>query len=133
MIWRDQRGRHYIETEVEWWTLLFFMMLFAVAGTLDYTGVTSKIAKDFSSAFSGNPVLLTPVIVFLSAVGSAFVDNVVFVAAFIPVVRELNMNCYWWALLLGACFGGNITMIGSTANIVVLGLLEKRYRTSMSA
>lgn len=131
MIWRHQRARHYIEEEVEWWTLLFFMMLFAVAGTLEHTGVTARIAEDFSQAFAGNPGLLTPVIIVVSALGSAFVDNVVFVAAFIPVVRELNMTEFWWALLFGGCFGGNITMIGSTANIVALGMLEKRYRTQI--
>jgi Na+/H+ antiporter NhaD/arsenite permease-like protein len=58
---------------------------------------------------------------------------VIFVAAFIPVIRELigeptTVHPLWWALLFGACFGGNITMIGSTANIVALGMLEKRYR-----
>ncbi len=131
MIWRHERARHYIETEVEWWTLLFFMMLFVVAGTLEHTGVTDRVASDFTAFFGTNPVVLTPVVIFVSALGSAFVDNVVFVAAFIPVVRELNSNPLWWALLLGACFGGNITMIGSTANIVALGMLEKKYRTSI--
>ena len=63
----------------------------------------------------------------MTALGSAFVDNIVFVAAFIPVVKELGMTQLWWALLFGACFGGNITAIGSTANIVALGMLEKRY------
>lgn len=72
-----------------------------------------------------------PFIILVSALGSAFVDNVVFVAAFIPVVRELNQTEFWWALLFGGCFGGNITMIGSTANIVALGMLEKRYRTQI--
>lgn len=128
MIWRHKRARHYIETEVEWWTLLFFMMLFSVAGTLEHTGVTTRIASDFSAMFGHNPQILTPVVIFISAIGSAFVDNVVFVAAFIPVVRELNATPLWWALLFGACMGGNITMIGSTANIVAIGMLEKRYR-----
>ncbi|RDH80900.1 MAG: hypothetical protein DIZ78_17735 [endosymbiont of Escarpia spicata] len=74
-----------------------------------------------------------PAVIVLSALGSAFVDNVIFVSAFIPVVQELtggvSVHPLWWALLFGACFGGNITMIGSTANIVALGMLEKRYRT----
>ena len=131
MIWRHERARHYIETEVEWWTLLFFMMLFAVAGTLEHTGVTTRIAHNFASVFGDNTSVLTPVIVGISALGSAFVDNVVFVAAFIPVVKDLNSTPLWWALLFGACFGGNITMIGSTANIVALGMLEKRYRTQI--
>ncbi|MBR7155195.1 MAG: hypothetical protein IKD22_00010, partial [Lentisphaeria bacterium] len=68
--------------------------------------------------------------------GSAFVDNVIFVAAFCPVIEQLAVNVkdmpLWWALLFGACFGGNITMIGSTANIVALGMLEKKSPTRMT-
>ena len=129
MIWRHNRARHYIESDVEWWTLLFFMMLFAVAGTLEHTHVTAEIADRFQSVFGNKLSVLTPVIIFISAIGSAFVDNIVFVAAFMPVVNKLEQTPLLWALLQGACLGGNITMIGSTANIVALGMLEKRYRT----
>lgn len=132
MIWRNNRARHYIESEVEWWTLLFFMMLFSVAGSLEHTGVTEHIAHNFKGAFGSSPVLLTPIIIFVTAIGSAFVDNIVFVAAFIPVVKELGSPPLWWALLFGACFGGNITAIGSTANIVALGMMEKRYRAHIT-
>ncbi len=128
MIWKNERARHYIESEVEWWTLLFFMMLFAVAGSLEKTGVTEQIANNFTKTFGNNPAVLTPLILFISAIGSAFVDNIVFVAAFIPVVNEIGSTPLWWALLFGGCFGGNITLIGSTANIVALGMMEKRYR-----
>jgi Na+/H+ antiporter NhaD/arsenite permease-like protein len=77
--------------------------------------------------------MLVPLVMSMAALGSAFVDNVIFVSAFIPVVQQLvgetaTVHPLWWALLFGACFGGNITMIGSTANIVALGMLEKRYR-----
>lgn len=129
MIWRHNRARHYIESDVEWWTLLFFMMLFAVAGTLEHTHVTEEIADRFQNVFGSRLSVLTPVIIFISAIGSAFVDNIVFVAAFMPVVNKLEQTPLLWALLQGACLGGNITMIGSTANIVALGMLEKRYRT----
>lgn len=131
MIWRHERARHYIETDVEWWTLLFFMMLFAVAGTLEHTEVTGEIAESFKQAFGDNPSILTPVVIGISALGSAFVDNIVFVAAFMPVVNDLEQTPLLWALLHGACLGGNITMIGSTANIVALGMLEKRYRSQI--
>ena len=129
MLWRHERARHYIEADVEWWTLLFFMMLFAVAGTLDETHVTERIAGFFQEVFGHRPALLTPLVIGISAIGSAFVDNIVFVAAFMPVVNKLQHTPLLWALVQGTCLGGNITMIGSTANIVALGMLEKRYRT----
>jgi Na+/H+ antiporter NhaD/arsenite permease-like protein len=137
MIWRRDRARHYIEHDVEWWTLLFFLMLFGVAGTLQYTQVTSEIALSLKNQMGGEPGMLVPLVMGMAALGSAFVDNVIFVAAFIPVVQELigetaTVHPLWWALLFGACFGGNITMIGSTANIVALGMLEKRYRTRIN-
>ncbi len=130
MIVRRQRARYYVEHEVDWWTLLFFMLLFAIAGTLEYTGVTGVLAGHFVGIFGKDVRVLIPVIMGTTALGSAFVDNVVFVAAFAPVIKELGKTVcatpLWWSLLFGACFGGNITLIGSTANIVALGMLEKQ-------
>ncbi|MBR3505509.1 MAG: hypothetical protein IKO02_00510, partial [Lentisphaeria bacterium] len=134
MIIKQNRARYYIEREVDWWTLIFFMLLFAVAGTLEYTKVDLVMANGFSKICGTSPYELVPFIFFSSAVGSAFVDNVIFVAAFCPVIEQLSQSVkdfpLWWALLFGACFGGNITMIGSTANIVALGMLEKRPSAS---
>ena len=132
MIYRSHRARYYIENEVEWWTLLFFMMLFAVAGSLESTGVTHALSHHFTSTFGSNPFILTPLIVFITAIGSAFVDNIVFVAAFIPIINDLihahpELGPLRWAMLFGSCFGGNITVIGSTANIVAVGMVEKHY------
>lgn len=137
MIWRRGRARYYIENDVEWWTLLFFLMLFGVAGTLQYTEVTSEIASSMNNIVGGDMNIMVPVVMTMAALGSAFIDNVIFVSAFIPVVQELvgdasPVHPLWWALLFGACFGGNITMIGSTANIVALGMMEKRYRTRIN-
>jgi Na+/H+ antiporter NhaD/arsenite permease-like protein len=131
MVFRQERARHYIENDVEWWTLLFFMMLFAVAGSLQHTHVTEEISGHFQNVFGDKPSLLMPIIIAISALGSALVDNVVFVAAFVPVVDNLGQTPLVWALLQGVCLGGNITMIGSTANIVALGMAEKRYRASI--
>ena len=129
MILKPDRARHYIEAEVDWWTLIFFMLLFSVAGTLEHTHVDQLLASGFSKIAGKTPATLVPFIFSVSAVGSAFVDNVIFVAAFSPVIEQLSVTVkdlpLWWALLFGACFGGNITMIGSTANIVALGMLEK--------
>ena len=129
MIFKSDRARHYIEAEVDWWTLIFFMLLFAVAGTLEHTHVDQVLANGFSKIAGKTPATLVPFIFTVSAFGSAFVDNVIFVAAFSPVIEQLSVTVkdlpLWWALLFGACFGGNMTMIGSTANIVALGMLEK--------
>jgi Na+/H+ antiporter NhaD/arsenite permease-like protein len=115
---------------VEWWTLLFFLLLFAQAGTLKYTGATDVFAQKIS-AFSGkSPFAVTSILLWTSAIGSSILDNVVLVAALIPVVQSFHAlgvasQNLWWALLFGGCLGGNITLVGSTANIVALGILEK--------
>jgi len=137
MIWKHQKARKYIEKDVEWWTLLFFLLLFVQAGTLKYTGATVFIAEHMLAATGNSLELLTGAILWISALGSSVLDNVVLVAAFIPVVQGfegLNMNLQplWWALLFGGCLGGNITLIGSTANIVAIGILEKEKRIKIT-
>ncbi len=130
MIWRPDRARHYVEHDVEWWTLLFFMLLFAIAGSLNEQGITQNLADKLASSVKGGPTGMIPFVLLIASLGSAFVDNIVFVAAFTPVIQALmerssDFSVLWWALLFGACFGGNITVVGSTANIVASGLLEK--------
>ncbi|MDI6758950.1 MAG: SLC13 family permease [Candidatus Omnitrophota bacterium] len=130
MIWKWQRAREYIEKDVEWWTLLFFLLLFAQAGALQYTGATDVLAKKIAHLAGNSPSFLIGVVLWISAIGSSILDNVVLVAAFIPVIQSfqglnLNLTPLWWALLFGGCLGGNITLVGSTANIVALGILEK--------
>lgn len=130
MIWKWQRARDYIEKDVEWWTLLFFLFLFVQAGTLKYTGATLVIAEKIIKSVGSNPNVLIGAILWISTIGSSILDNVVLVAAFIPMVQSfqglsLNLHPLWWALLFGGCLGGNITLVGSTANIVAVGILEK--------
>ena len=131
MLYRPHRARHYVERDVEWWTLLFFMLLFAIAGSLVEQGVTRNIADRLLALSKDGPGATVPFVLALSSVGSAFVDNLVFVAAFTPVIQSLtersaDYSVLWWALLFGACFGGNITAVGSTANLIALGMLERR-------
>jgi len=135
MIWKHNRARKYIEQDVEWWTLLFFMLLFAQAGTLKYTGTTNLIANRIVNLTGNNPNLMIGLVIWVSAIGSSILDNVVLVAAFIPVIQSfqnVNLDPLWWALLFGGCLGGNITIVGSTANIIALGILEKERNVKIS-
>jgi len=137
MIWKHHKARKYIEKDVEWWTLLFFLLLFVQAGTLKYTGATVFIAKHMLATCGNSLDLLISAMLWISTIGSSVLDNVVLVAAFIPVVqgfRSLNINLQplWWALLFGGCLGGNITLIGSTANIVAIGIVEKEKRIKIT-
>ncbi len=130
MIYRHDKARYYVEHEVEWISLLFFMFLFAQAGIIQATGIADFMAQKIFTVMGHRPHLLKAMVLFVSGFLSSGLDNVVAVASFIPVVKSLellhiNLQPLWWALLFGACFGGNITMIGSTANIVALGLLER--------
>ncbi len=130
MIWKWDKARDYIEKDVEWWTLLFFLFLFIQAGTLKYTGTTVFLAQKIIGVIGSNLNFLITTVLWASAIGSSILDNVVLVAALIPVIQGfaplgVNLQPLWWALLFGGCLGGNITLVGSTANIVALGIMEK--------
>lgn len=135
MMYKHDKARKYIEHDVEWWTLLFFMLLFAQAGTLKYNGTTDFFAHKIAGFTGYNRNFLIGFIIWTSAIGSSVLDNVVLVAAFIPIIQSLqniNLDPLWWALLFGGCLGGNITIVGSTANIVAAGILEKEKRIKIS-
>jgi len=137
MIWKWKRARSYVEKDVDWWTLLFFLLLFAKAGTLKYTGATDVLAAKIVSWVGANPMRLISTVLWTSSIGSSILDNVVLVAAFIPIIHSFKdlgftLQPLWWALLFGGCLGGNITLVGSTANIVALGILEKEKNIRMT-
>ncbi len=130
MIWKWQKAREYVEKGVEWWTLLFFMLLFAQAGTLQFTGATDVFAQHFIRIAQNSRHVLLALVLWTSSLGSSLLDNVIIVVTYTPIVASFHHMGFgserlWWALLLGGCLGGNITLIGSTANIVALGILEK--------
>lgn len=134
MIWRQRKAREYVERGVEWWTLLFFMLLFAQAGTLKFTGAADVFAGKLAGFASSSPSALLALVLWTSSIGSSILDNVIIVVTYSPVIKSFfslgyGSQALWWALLFGGCFGGNITLIGSTANIVALGLLEKEKNT----
>jgi len=131
MFWRRSEAREFIQRDVDWWTLVFFMFLFAEAGTLHYVGLTNRIADSMLGLAQGtSPQVPIVALLWISGLLSALADNVVVVASLVPVAQSLAValgtTAPWWALLFGGTYGGNTTMIGSTANIVALGILERR-------
>ena len=126
-----------VERRVDWWTLTFFMFLFASVGTLRYMGVTQILAKGILGLTGGGPVALLITITWTSGLLSAVMDNVLAVATFVPILSDLeqagiNVRPLWWGLLFGGTLLGNLTVIGSTANIIAVGLLERREKKHVS-
>jgi Na+/H+ antiporter NhaD/arsenite permease-like protein len=127
-------GEHYLEkslTRVEWTTIFFFIGLFVLVSGLIETGVISLLA-DYSVNLTGGDVKSTSILIlWVSAIASAFIDNIPFVATMIPMIKEMgemgitNLEPLWWSLSLGACLGGNGTLIGASANVIVAGLAAK--------
>jgi Na+/H+ antiporter NhaD/arsenite permease-like protein len=121
-----------IEKEVEWPTLVFFIMLFIVVGAVISTGVIQLIGSWIGNLAGGNLIVAIILIIWVSAIASAVVDNIPFTATMLPVVAYLTYtipssrpDILWWALSLGACLGGNGTLIGASANIVTAGFAER--------
>ncbi len=120
-----------IFVEIEWPTIFFFMALFVLVGSLEEVGVIEILAEKMVNLTNGNLFITTMIILWVSAIASAFLDNIPFVATMIPLVKgigamsAMNITPLWWALALGACLGGNGSIVGATANVVVSGMLEK--------
>ena len=114
---------------VEWSTLFFFVGLFVMVGGLEQQGVIEEIAELLADVSGGSPTAEGLIVLWGAAAGSAAVDNIPFTAAMIPVVDSLQGDDFddglWWALALGACFGGNATMIAAAANVAATGILDR--------
>lgn len=116
---------------VEWVTLFFFIGLFMLVGGLKEVGIIDEIAKSIIYYTEGDLPKTSMLILWSSGILSGFVDNIPFVAAMIPVILEFqnygmtNLDPLWWALALGACLGGNATLIGATSNVIVAGLAAR--------
>lgn len=124
---REETIAH-ILSNLEWLAIFFFIGLFILVGGLVETGVIKAMAAEAIKFTAGNVTASTMLILWLSAIASAFIDNIPFVATLIPMIKEMgamgmhNLAPLWWALSLGACLGGNGTLIGASANVVVAGM-----------
>jgi Na+/H+ antiporter NhaD/arsenite permease-like protein len=117
--------------EVEWPTIFFFLGLFVIVGGLEKTGVINFIADRMIGFTDGDLSLTTQLILWVSALSTTFINSIPFTATMISVIDSFgnsmqgNIDTLWWALSLGACFGGNGTLIGAAANIIVAGFSQK--------
>jgi len=118
---------------VEWETLLFFVGLFIMVGALVKTGVIDELARSAIEFTDGNALLTVMLILGVSAPVSGIIDNIPYTATMAPIVSELSASipdmthphALWWALVLGADFGGNLTAVGASANVVMLGIARR--------
>jgi Na+/H+ antiporter NhaD/arsenite permease-like protein len=121
-----------LEHEVEWPTLVFFMALFIVVAGAEETGLIQIIAEWVAHTSGGSLLVAVLMVLWVSALASAFIDNIPFTATMLPIIAFLNESIpgaesgvLWWSLALGACLGGNGTLIGASANVVTVGMAEK--------
>jgi Na+/H+ antiporter NhaD/arsenite permease-like protein len=119
-------------SSVEWDTLLFFAGLFVMVGALVKTGVVNQLARVATAATGGHALLTTMLILAVSFVFSGFINNVPYAATMAPVVTQLlpsmghaDPQPLWWALVLGTDLGGNLTAVGASANVVILGIARR--------
>ena len=126
-----EKALEHVLSKVEWTTIFFFVGLFVLVGGLEVNGIINWMAAKTMQLTGGEPAATTMSVLWLSAIMSAFVDNIPFVATMIPLVQDMGAMGYpdleplWWALSLGACLGGNGTVIGASANVVALGLARQ--------
>lgn len=119
-----------IIAQVEWTTIVFFTALFVVVGGMVETGVIDSLANIIINLTADKPVLTMLILLWASALLSCILDNIPFVATLIPLIiamgnSGINVEPLWWAVSLGACLGGNGTLIGASANVVLSGISAK--------
>jgi len=122
-----------IMTNVEWTTIFFFVGLFIVVTGVEHTGAIAWLAHQTLAMTDGNFNATVGAILWISALASALIDNIPFVATMIPMIHDMGpsfgganaLQPLWWALALGACLGGNGSLIGASANLIVAGLAQR--------
>ena len=131
---RDEEKIAKVLSKIEWPAIFFFGGLFILVGALVETGVIRMLAAEAIKATGGNIEATAILILWMSAIASAFIDNIPFVATLIPLIQDMgqmgltNLDPMWWSLALGACLGGNGTLIGASANVVVASMSAQRGR-----
>ncbi|PYZ94139.1 hypothetical protein CR194_00950 [Salipaludibacillus keqinensis] len=131
LLTNDHDATEEVFQTIEWVTIFFFVGLFMLVGGLKEVGLIDEIAKSIIYYTEGDVPKTSLLILWTSGIISGFVDNIPFVAAMIPVILEFqeygmtNLDPLWWALALGACLGGNGTIIGASSNVIVAGLAMK--------
>ena len=131
---RDEEKIAKVLSKIEWPAIFFFGGLFILVGALVETGVIRMLAAEAIKATGGNVEAPAILILWMSAIASAFIDNIPFVATLIPLIQDMgqmgltNLDPMWWSLALGACLGGNGTLIGASANVVVASMSAQRGR-----
>ena len=117
---------------IEWPTLFFFIGLFVMVGALEETGAIGHVADGVADLTGGDRTAELLGIAWISGIASGIVDNIPFTATMVPVVEQLQGDemddAYWWALALGACFGGNFTLVAAAANVAAAGMAERAGR-----
>ncbi len=114
--------------KVDWGTIFFFLGLFVLVGGIEATGVINWVAQWAVEQTQGNIKMTAGLILWISALASAFIDNIPFTATMIPLIKQMevvmgiNLDTLWWALSIGACYGGNGTVIGSSPNVIIAAL-----------
>ncbi len=128
MLWGRIDPDHVLR-EIEWTALFFFIGLFIMVEALVEVGIIDAVAQAALRLTDGNLQMTSMLLIWLSAVASGVVDNIPYTATMIPVVESLGhampVGPLWWSLALGACLGGNSTLVGAAANVVVANLAEK--------
>ena len=131
---RDENAIVKVLSKIEWPAIFFFGGLFILVGALVETGVIRMLAAEAIHATGGNIEATAMLILWMSAIASAFIDNIPFVATLIPLIQDMgqmglsDLTPMWWSLALGACLGGNGTLIGASANVVVASMSAQRGR-----
>ena len=120
---------HHVLQEIEWTTLAFFVGLFITVEAVVQVGIIEVVAHSVLRLTGGNLTLTSILLLWLSAIASGIVDNIPYTATMIPVVKSLGqampVGPLWWSLALGACLGGNSTLVGASANLVVASIAER--------